>query len=174
LKTGTQILLLDVQISVEEGSWPDEASLLELCQPVLEAAANHLKHEEGQPFPADTIEVSLLFTDDASIREINAEWRKQDKPTNVLSFPAFPVTPGKKPGPMLGDIIFAFETVSREAEELEKPFDAHLSHLLVHGFLHLFGYDHMNDEEASIMEGLETRILIGLGLSDPYAGTDPS
>lgn len=141
---------------------------------MLKAAEDYLAREEGQPLPKHPIELSLLFTDDASIRKINAEWRSQDKPTNVLSFPAFPLQPGGMPGPMLGDIIFAYETVAREAAELEKPFEAHLSHLLVHGFLHLFGYDHMNDEEATIMEGLETRILLGLGLSDPYAGTEPS
>jgi probable rRNA maturation factor len=117
--------------------------------------------------------VSLVFTDDASIREINAQWRSQDKPTNVLSFPAFPLTPGKMPGPMLGDIILAQETLVREAQALGKPFDEHLSHLLVHGFLHLFGYDHMEENDAERMESLETRILAGLGLSDPYGDGDP-
>ena len=73
---------------------------------------------------------------------------------------------------MLGDIIIARETVAREAVELEKSFDDHLTHLMVHGFLHLFGYDHNNDTEAEIMEGLETRILAKLGLSDPYEGQD--
>jgi probable rRNA maturation factor len=76
------------------------------------------------------------------------------------------------PGPMLGDIIIARETLEREAAELEKSFDDHLTHLLVHGFLHLLGYDHMNSAEAEIMEGLETRILAQLGLSDPYEGQD--
>jgi probable rRNA maturation factor len=73
---------------------------------------------------------------------------------------------------MLGDIIFAEETLTREAADLGKSFDDHLTHLMVHGFLHLFGYDHMDDEEAEKMEGLETRILAELGLSDPY-GDDP-
>ena len=166
--------MLDIQISIETEGWPDEASLLAFCEPVLAAAEAYLAEHEGQPFPKNPIEVSLLFTDDAAIREINAEWRSQDKPTNVLSFPAFPLAPGGKPGPMLGDIIFARETIEREAIDLEKSFDMHLSHLLVHGFLHLFGYDHMVEDEAVIMEGLETKILAGLGLPDPYAGTDPS
>lgn len=87
-------------------------------------------------------------------------------------FRPFPVRPGKMPGPMLGDIIIARETVERETIELEKSFDDHLTHLLVHGFLHLLGYDHMNSDEAEIMEGLETRILAQLGLSDPYEGQD--
>ena len=164
---------LDIQISVEEGDWPSEEELQSLAERVLGEAAAYLKKHEKQPFPRTATELSLVFTDDASIREINAEWRSQDKATNVLSFPAFPLEPGGKPGPMLGDIIIARETVEREAVEFEKSFDDHLTHLMVHGFLHLFGYDHMNNSEAERMEGLETRILAGLGLSDPYAGQDP-
>lgn len=164
---------LDIQISVEDERWGNEDSLTPMVQRVLEQAAGFLREEMKQPFPPHPAELSLVFTDDESIREINAEWRNQDKPTNVLSFPAFPVTPGKMPGPMLGDIVIARETVEREAVELEKTFDDHLTHLMVHGFLHLFGYDHMEKEEAEEMETLETRILATLGLSDPYAGQDP-
>lgn len=163
---------LDIQISVEAGDWPPEEELRSFCERVLEAAADFLAREEKQPLPAEA-ELSLVFTDDQSIRAINAEWRGQDKATNVLSFPAFPVTPGRMPGPMLGDIVVAHETLRREAVELEKPFDAHLTHLLVHGFLHLFGYDHIEDDEAERMEGLETRILARLGLSDPYGDQPP-
>lgn len=164
---------LDIQISVEEGDWPSEDELQSFASRILEAAAAFLISEERQPFPEEPPELSLVFTDDASIRAINAEWRDQDKPTNVLSFPAFPVIPGKMPGPMLGDIIVAYETLKREAVELDKPFEAHLTHLLVHGFLHLFGYDHLEDDEAERMEGLETRILVRLGLSDPYGDRSP-
>ncbi|WLS09916.1 rRNA maturation RNase YbeY [Shinella sumterensis] len=164
---------LDIQISIEEGRWPSEERLFEMSMHVLGAAVDFLRETEKQPFPnTGAPEVSLVFTSDAEIRGINAQWRSQDKPTNVLSFPAFPLTPGKMPGPMLGDIIFAEETLTREAAELGKSFDDHLTHLMVHGFLHLFGYDHMDEEEAEKMEGLETRILAGLGLSDPY-GDDP-
>jgi probable rRNA maturation factor len=159
---------IDIQISVEEGSWPDEEVLNSLSDRVINTASRFLASTEKQPFPKAPSELSLLFTDDASIRAINAEWRSQDKPTNVLSFPAFPLEPGGMPGPMLGDIILAYETLQREAAEMGKPFDDHLTHLLVHGFLHLFGYDHMETEEAEEMEGLETRILAELGLSDPY------
>jgi probable rRNA maturation factor len=164
---------LDIQISVEEGDWPSEDVLQAMSEHVLGEAAAFLQTEVAQPFPKMVPELSLVFTDDASIREINAEWRKQDKPTNVLSFPAFPLAPGGMPGPMLGDIIIARETVEREAVDLDKSVDDHLTHLMVHGLLHLFGYDHMNDAEAEVMEGLETRILARLGLSDPYAGQDP-
>ncbi len=164
----TPMTILDIQISVEKGDWPSEDELQSFAARVLGAAADFLAEEEGQPFPGEPPELSLVFTDDASIRVINAEWRGQDKQTNVLSFPAFPLAPGKMPGPMLGDIVVAFETLRREASELEKPFEEHLTHLLVHGFLHLFGYDHLEDHEAERMEALETRILARLGLSDPY------
>jgi probable rRNA maturation factor len=150
---------LDIQISIENIGWPEEETLLAFCGHVLGAAAIYLRDSEKQPFPTMPPEVSLVFTDDASIQDINAEWRGKDKP-------------GKMPGPMLGDIIIARETVEREAHELEKSFDDHLTHLLVHGFLHLLGYDHMNSTEAEIREGLETRILAQLGLSDPYEGQD--
>jgi probable rRNA maturation factor len=164
---------LDIQISIEDEGWPEEPALLSLSEKTLGAAAEFLAGQEKQPFPKTAPELSLVFTDDAAIKEINAEWRGKDKPTNVLSFPAFPLEPGKLPGPMLGDIVIARETVEREAVDLDKSFEDHLTHLLVHGFLHLFGYDHMQSDEAERMEALETRILATLGLSDPYAGQDP-
>jgi probable rRNA maturation factor len=164
---------LELQISVEAGAWPEETALELLSTRTLEAAAAYLATEENQPFPDMAPEVSLVFTDDVTIASINAEWRGQDKPTNVLSFPAFPLVPGGRPGPMLGDIVLAYETLKRESAELEKPFEAHLTHLLVHGFLHLFGYDHLETADADRMEQLETRILAGLGLSDPYGDSDP-
>lgn len=164
---------LDIQISVEAEGWSSEEDLLTFATRVLDVAVDFLKREEDQPFPKMPVELSLVFTDDENIREINAEWRDKDKATNVLSFPAFPLEPGGMPGPMLGDIVIARETVEREALELEKSFGDHLTHLLVHGFLHLFGYDHMDEEEAEEMESLETRILAVLGLSDPYAGQEP-
>lgn len=164
---------LDLQINIAAGDWPEESALKELVAETLNHAAGYLAEKACQLFSDGPLEVSLVFADDAFIRRINAEWRSQDKPTNVLSFPAFPIRPGDKPGPMLGDIILAHETLVREAAELDKPFAAHLKHLLVHGFLHLFGHDHMNDDEANLMEGLETRILAGLGVSDPYGQDDP-
>lgn len=164
---------LDIQISVEDERWGNENTLLPMAERVLAASAHYLSREEGQPFPSHPVELSLVFTNDDDIREINAEWRGKDKPTNVLSFPAYPIEPGDMTGPMLGDIVIARETVEREAIDLEKTFDEHLTHLMVHGFLHLFGYDHIEKDEAEEMESLETRILATLGLSDPYAGQDP-
>lgn len=117
-------------------------------------------------------EIGVQLVDDAQIRALNAQWRRQDKPTNVLSFPAS--TPEKiAAAPMLGDIVIAFETTQREAAEEGKTLADHTAHLLVHGFLHLLGFDHQNPAEAERMEKLETKIMTGLGISDPYAATIP-
>lgn len=115
-------------------------------------------------------EVCVNFCDDATIRALNAQWRGMDKPTNVLSFPT--------PGPLvkkilLGDIVIAHETVAREAGEQDRSLQDHVSHMVVHGFLHLIGYDHETSAEAEIMEAVERRVALALGLSDPYEGTQP-
>ncbi|MBG20704.1 MAG: rRNA maturation RNase YbeY [Rhizobiales bacterium] len=164
---------IDCVGTVEAGSWPGEDEAVANAQSILEVAAGYLHAHESQPFPSEPVEVSLLFTDDGPMAEINGQWRGKGKPTNVLSFPAFPIVPGDTPGPVLGDIVLARTTIEREAADLSKPVDHHISHLLVHGFLHLFGYDHIDAEDAREMEALETRILAELGLSDPYGGTDP-
>jgi probable rRNA maturation factor len=121
-------------------------------------------------------ELAVMLTDDAGIRTLNSNWRGIDKPTNVLSFPALPPTGPSGPDDaprMLGDIAIAYETVRKEADEEQKPFDHHLSHLAVHGYLHLIGYDHENDADAEAMESLETEILAQLGIPDPYSDRDP-
>jgi phosphate starvation-inducible protein PhoH and related proteins len=105
---------------------------------------------------------AVLFTTDAAVQELNLQWRGKDKPTNVLSFPA-PETAGT-----LGDIALAYETCAREAAEQGKSLKDHATHLLVHGLLHLLGYDHEADDDAAEMEGLEKDILAKLGLDDPY------
>jgi probable rRNA maturation factor len=120
-------------------------------------------------------ELAVMLTDDSGIRTLNKNWRGIDKPTNVLSFPALQPEGARKPGdapPMLGDIAIAYETMRKEADEEDKPFEHHLSHLAVHGFLHLIGYDHENDADAEAMESLETEILSQLGIPDPYAGRE--
>lgn len=164
---------IDLQLTIEADGWPDELHLETLCGRAVAVTCAYLRRETGQIFPDDGCELSLLFADDAAMRAVNSQWREQDKATNVLSFPASPVEPGQQPGPMLGDIVFARETVQREASDIGIPFDNHLTHLLVHGFLHLLGYDHMNDAEAAVMENHETRILAMLDLSDPYENTIP-
>src|SRR5882724_1878011 len=117
-------------------------------------------------------ELAVMLTDDAGIRTLNSNWRGIDKPTNVLSFPALPPTGPSGPDDaprMLGDIAIAYETTRKEADDEQKPFDHHLSHLAVHGFLHLIGYDHEKDDDAETMEALEQKILAQLGIPDPYA-----
>lgn len=112
-------------------------------------------------------ELCVHLADDAQVRELNARWRGLDKPTNVLSFPA--VDPAHLAGArLLGDIVLAYETVAREAEAEGKPLADHFRHLIVHGFLHLVGFDHETDAEAEVMEAMETRILARLGVADPY------
>jgi len=121
-----------------------------------------LKHAPGA-------ELSVVLTHDAGIAGINAAWRGLDKPTNVLSFPqAAPEAVAT--APLLGDIIFAYETLDREAREAGRPLAHHLSHLAVHGLLHLFGYDHQTEAEAEAMEAMEVAILERLGIDNPYAG----
>ena len=153
---------LVIDLSVEAGDWQKSDRLQDLVESAACAtlSATDLKALEGS-------EVSLLFTDDASIQKLNKQWRDKDKPTNVLSFPGSDPA-GDVYGPMLGDIVFAYETVQREADELGIEFDNHLTHLTVHGLLHLFDYDHQESDEAELMESLERVVLASLGIDDPY------
>lgn len=108
--------------------------------------------------------VTILLADNEAVRELNARFRGKDAPTNVLSFPA-----PKNPERHLGDIALAYGVCAREASEQGKPLEHHLMHLVVHGVLHLLGYDHMGDDEAEAMESLERSVLAGLGVPDPYS-----
>lgn len=154
---------LEIDVSVESDSWSAVADLEALASRAIMAAAQ----ASGVALMPGA-EVSVLLTDDAQVHELNRIWRQQDKPTNVLSFPAASTADLPK-APMLGDIVVAFETVEREAQADGKTFPDHLTHLVVHGFLHLLGYDHLSDDEAETMEALECQILSGLGIADPYA-----
>jgi probable rRNA maturation factor len=120
------------------------------------------EEEAATLFPHEGGELSVLFTDDAPVQRLNAQFRGKDRPTNVLSFP-------QANGPLLGDIVLAWETVRDEAALAEKPLEAHMAHLIVHGFLHLLGYDHETDGEAEEMEALERAALRRMGIADPYA-----
>ena len=148
------------------GAEPDAATIVHRA---IETAASMVDADTADA------ELAVMLTDDAGIRTLNKNWRGQDKPTNVLSFPALQPPGGQSSddGPrMLGDIAIAWETTRREADDEQKPFDHHLSHLAVHGFLHLVGYDHENDVDAEAMEHLEREILAALGIADPYADQD--
>lgn len=157
---------IEVAILVEDPAWGEEAALQPLVEAAVAAAAAALRDE----LPDET-ELSVVFTDDARIRDLNRDWRGKDTPTNVLSFPAG--DPDEPIGLLLGDIVIARETTEREALDEGRPLAHHVTHLLVHGLLHLVGHDHEEDEEAEAMERLETAVLSTLGIPDPYAGTDP-
>jgi probable rRNA maturation factor len=157
-----------IDVLVEAGDWAGEGELEALAATTIATACAELQLA-GKPS-----ELSIVFTDDLHIRELNKGWRGKDKATNVLSFPASQTSPRDPLPPMLGDIVIAFETVRREAELEGKAFDHHLTHLIVHGFLHLLGYDHETDPEAEIMERTEARILARLAIADPYALSDTS
>jgi len=151
-------------ITVEAGAWPPKRRLRSLVGKAVEAALGEAGVDAGA-----ASELSVVFSDDAHIRTLNSGWRGKDKPTNVLSFPAFPVTPGKRLPPMLGDVVLAAETVAREAELEGKPLDHHITHLVIHGVLHLIGHDHEDEAEAEAMEALERAALARLAIPDPYA-----
>lgn len=152
---------VEIDLSVEAGDWPDEAALTRLVDRAVSAAF-------AETSAAGPSELSIVFSDDSHIRTLNASWRGKDKATNVLSFPAFPFPKGGKLPPMLGDIVLASETVAREAALEEKPFENHITHLVIHGLLHLLGYDHETDAEAEEMEAIERAALARLAIPDPY------
>ncbi len=157
------------EVMIVADCWQAEPDAEAVIQRAIEAAASMVDTGLGEA------ELAVMLTDDAGIRTLNHNWRGQDKPTNVLSFPALQPPAGREPDDaprMLGDIAIAYETVRREADEESKPFDHHLSHLAVHGFLHLVGYDHEKDAQAEDMETLEREILARLGIPDPYADQD--
>jgi probable rRNA maturation factor len=156
------------EVLVVADCWQTEPDAEAIIQRAVTAAAEIVNADTGEA------EIAVMLTDDAGMRTLNSNWRGIDKPTNVLSFPALPASPG---GPddaprMLGDIAIAYQTTRKEADDEQKPFDHHLSHLAVHGFLHLIGYDHEKDDDAEAMETLEQEILAHLGIPDPYADRD--
>lgn len=156
---------VDVDVAMGCDGWPDEAFLLAMAKTAFSTAVDVLELDEQ-------FNVSLLFTSDEAVQKLNREWRGKDKPTNVLSFPAG-ASPVETDIEFLGDIALALETVSQEALEEGKTFEHHLTHLLVHGFLHLCGYDHeTGDDDAEEMETLERAILARLAIADPYAVND--
>jgi probable rRNA maturation factor len=165
----TTFSLPATEVLVVAECWHEEPDAEAVIARAIEAAAATVDADTGDA------ELAVMLTDDSGIRTLNANWRGIDKPTNVLSFPALQPAGGHEPDDaprMLGDIAIAYETTRREAYEEQKPFSHHLSHLAVHGFLHLVGYDHEKDDEAEVMESLERDILAGLGIPDPYADPD--
>ena len=115
---------------------------------------------------SDEVEMTVRIVDEAESHELNLNYRGKDRPTNVLSFPF--ECPDEVELPLLGDLVICRQVVEREAQEQDKPLMAHWAHMVVHGSLHLLGYDHIEDDEAEEMESLETQIMTGQGFADPY------
>jgi probable rRNA maturation factor len=154
---------MTISIEVEDEAWQALAGLDQLARTAVASALS------GAGAIGDEGEITLLFTDDQSVAAINAAWRGKNTPTNVLSFPASPdmPIPGGEPRP-LGDIVLSHGVIAHEAAEQGKTLHDHTAHLIVHGVLHLLGFDHETEVEAGEMERLEVSILKGLGISDPY------
>ena len=145
-----------IDINVQSEGWPDCNDLV--SRAVSAAEVIYPEHRKG--------ELSIALSDDARVRILNRDYRGKEKATNVLSFPVPP------PAPLLGDIVLAHETVLREAAETGVSFEAHLTHLLIHGWLHLQGFDHETEAEAAEMEALEIAALATLGIDNPYRLAD--
>lgn len=154
--------LPEIEVIRQAEGWPEDA------EAVVRRAA--LAVLAGFDDPDGFGEISVALMDDVAIRVLNRDYRGKDAATNVLSFPLEAEDGALPPGERspLGDIAIALETVTREAAEEEKTLAAHLAHMVVHGTLHLLGYDHEGDDEAEEMEALEREILAGLGIADPY------
>ncbi len=148
-----------IELVIEDDGW---AAAL----PQAEALAADCVAHAAVPEPALAREIALLLCDDAAIADLNQRFRGKTGPTNVLSFPS-----GEEEG-FLGDIALARETCMREAAEKGVPLRDHAAHLIIHGMLHLIGYDHETDDEAAVMERRETEILGAMGIADPYGSTD--
>ena len=153
---------------IEAPEWQD-ANLTGLADISARAALSHLTLDPSG------FQISILGCDDARISTLNAEFRGMPTPTNVLSWPSADRTPEMLPSPgradaptELGDIAIAYQTCAAEAEAQQKSLSSHVTHLIIHGILHLFGYDHEEDHDAALMEDRETAILATLGIEDPY------
>lgn len=154
---------MSVDLIVEDPRW-DTLGLAQLAETAVQAALTHLP---------DGWEVAILACDDSRIADLNAEFRAKPKATNVLSWPSEErANPGNTPAPPqdleLGDIAIAYDTCAREAMDQSKPLETHVTHLIVHGVLHLLGFDHESDADAQIMETLEVEVLGKLGIDNPY------
>lgn len=155
---------LEIAITVRDPQWRDaEPRVEDLARRAAEAA---FRHEAACRGLAGQVEASIVLADDALVRDLNRTYRRQDRATNVLSFRT---DNAGQPSPrLLGDVILARETVLSEARDQGKSVAAHLTHLVVHGLLHLLGFDHEEAPEAEAMEALEAAILADLGIADPY------
>jgi len=155
---------LAVDVTIEGADWP---ALLPDAAAIAEETAAAAWQAVADP-AAGPAELSVLLADDATVQRLNLAHRGQDKPTNVLSFPIGDTISIEGAPTMLGDVVLASGVVAREAVEQGKPVAAHFRHLVVHGVLHLAGYDHIADGDAETMESLEVKILAALAVPNPY------
>lgn len=156
---------IDILVGIEDDGWanwlPGEPEAL--VRRAVEAAAARAD------LPGDIeTELGVTLTSDTAVKALNRQWRAKDKPTNILSFPTRPIAPGQRPGPLMGDLVLALQTCAAEAQAEEKSAGDHVAHLVVHGFLHLLGHDHLDDGQAERMERMEILILSDLSIDDPY------
>lgn len=151
-----------VDIQIDSALWDAQPDAEAAIRAAVTAAAAH---------STSGGEVSILLTDDSAVRVLNREWRGIDKATNVLSFPA-PEALSKSAAGILGDIVIAYETLQRESADEHRDFLHHLTHLTVHGYLHLVGYDHEDDAHADEMESLESKIMTRMQLPDPWQDSE--
>jgi probable rRNA maturation factor len=150
---------LKIDVLIDSGHWKKTGNIRQLVRRAIGEAAN-LQSTSGS-------ELAIVLTDDSAIRQLNRLWRGVDAPTNVLSFPAATKPEADEPA-HLGDIVLAYETIAREAGDEDKPLAHHVAHLVVHGYLHLLGFDHEHNAAAQEMEQTERRILRRLAIPDPY------
>ena len=160
---------INVEINCDSQLWN---GFVESAESIINDSAKRVFDKVGFAGNIDYVEISILLTDNESMRILNNDYRGKDKPTNVLSFPAELLTSGSYaeiPNEViLGDLAFAHEVIDNESKEQEKSFKSHFVHLAVHGILHLLGYDHIEDDEAEKMESIEIEVLSQLGVPNPY------
>jgi len=155
----------DISINVRAAFWSSvNFDVTRLCRSAAAEAIAAVQETSNE------VEISVVLADDAFVRELNRTWRNMDAPTNVLAFPCSggDECAGVGAEQLLGDVIVAFQTTQREALELHLPLEHHVAHLIIHGVLHLLGYDHIDDNDAVIMEKLEIEALARLGIGNPY------
>jgi probable rRNA maturation factor len=155
-----------VAVSVSDEAWE---KALPQCRAIASRAAMAAAGADAGPEP---LEISILLAGDEEVRGLNRDYRKIDAPTNVLAFASGPAPPVPQAARLLGDVVLAFGTMRREADERDLEMADHLAHLVVHGVLHLSGYDHEAAPDAEAMERAEAHILARLGIADPYAGDE--
>lgn len=162
---------IDIDLLIKDRLWKGQKDINKvLMSDVFNMVLDYLKI----PLCKNPIEISITLTDDKNIRVLNKNYRHKDKPTNVLTFSLYEkksdiISDIKKlPCMSLGDIIFSFDTINQEAEEQGKTFKDHFIHMLVHSYLHLFGYDHIKPDEQNKMETMEIKILAKMGIANPY------